>query len=148
MSMRPNEIPDKEKLIAALRSGEYRQIKGRASDKRGGYCAIGLAAALGIRLTDDQVATLIFWNDEIGLSFSEIAARLENGNWRVVRPTWEEVYHLIRFGDYDGLPYEVQSAPDHDPIEAHIRTLRALAANPLDARSHARSGPTAAHKIL
>jgi hypothetical protein len=56
--------------------------------------------------------------------------------------------NLIRFGDYDGLPYEVQSAPDHDPIEAHIRTLRALAANPLDARSHARSGPTAAHKIL
>jgi hypothetical protein len=67
----------KEKLIAALRSGHYRQIRYSSRDGEDGYCATALASHLGIDLEDDEALVINLFNDSYGLAFSEIADELE-----------------------------------------------------------------------
>lgn len=109
VSKRPAEISDSERLIAALRSGKYYQTRNCVADGAGGHCAIGVAAVLGIRLTREQVGFLQNLNNDICLTFDEIARMLE-----------------VR-----GLP--PPPAPAEDGIDGCIRKLQALAARPLDA---------------
>jgi hypothetical protein len=112
MTRRPTEIPNQQQLIDALRSGQFYQTRHRVSDGRGGHCAIGVAAVLGMELTDNQSAFLQDLNNTIGLTFDEIARMLEVGRFAPPAPA---------------------TPPAEDPIEARIRELRALVAGPLDA---------------
>lgn len=42
----------KAKWIAALRSGEYQQCKGKLKDHEGGYCCLGVLAKIEPRLAE------------------------------------------------------------------------------------------------
>lgn len=82
----------KAKTLSALRSGEYEQARGMIGNfnvKR--LCCIGVAAhsngladadttgeaATFIGLTGDESSSWMEWNDEQGLTFPEIADRIE-----------------------------------------------------------------------
>jgi hypothetical protein len=86
MTRRPTEIPNKQQLIDALRSGQFYQTRHRVSDGRGGHCAIGVAAVLGMELTDNQSAFLQDFNNTIGLTFDEIARMLGSAGLLHPRP--------------------------------------------------------------
>ena len=81
MTRRPTDIPEREKLIEALRSGKYYQTRNCVSDDHGGHCAIGVAAVLGIGLTPEQAAFLQNLNNDVRLTFDEIARMLEVGRF-------------------------------------------------------------------
>ena len=77
----------REKWIAALRSGEYRQCTGMLGDGKGAYCALGVlskVSGLCMQLAYDVVgfkpyeASLVAWmNDVEHHSFNQIADALE-----------------------------------------------------------------------
>src|ERR671919_320562 len=72
----------KRALIEALRSGKYRQIRGRFQDGYGGYCVMGLALHLRLDLELDPGA-LVWMNDHLCLTFAEIADRIEAGDYAI-----------------------------------------------------------------
>jgi hypothetical protein len=90
------ETRDIEKLIAALRSGWYRQIRCWRRDNHGGYCAVGLAGQLTIGLAPEERSALVVLNDRLGLTFREIADRIEAGDFVGFAQKCLESEELIR----------------------------------------------------
>jgi hypothetical protein len=75
----------KAALLAALRSGHYRQIRHRLRDGAGGYCVFGLVGHLGLDhgLEPREQMALMRMNDTLCLTFAEIADKIEAGDFEV-----------------------------------------------------------------
>jgi hypothetical protein len=71
----------RNQLIAALRSGQYRQIRGRFHDYGGGHCAVGLAAYIEAypAFAPGEAGLVMVLNDR-GWTFEQIADGLERGD--------------------------------------------------------------------
>jgi hypothetical protein len=82
---------DRKIYIDALKSGKFKQCRMALQDKHGAYCAIGLAGQLfcnnvfashklvgSVFLDAAERRSVMVWNDSSGMSFKEIAERLEN----------------------------------------------------------------------
>lgn len=72
----------KRRWVAALRSGEYKQITGRVCNEHG-YCAYGilthvvLSNAVSARIPEKAISTIVSMNDCGGRSFAQIADWIE-----------------------------------------------------------------------
>ncbi|MGH6897454.1 MAG: hypothetical protein ACREJ5_13065 [Geminicoccaceae bacterium] len=75
----------KAAVVAALRSGHYRQIRGRYEDGKGGYCVLGLIRHLRLDpgLKPRQRLEVMHMNDTLCLTFDEIADKIEGDEFEV-----------------------------------------------------------------
>ena len=75
----------KAAVVAALRSGHYRQIRGRFRDGKDGHCVLGLIRHLRLDpgLEPCEQIALVRMNDRLCLTFDEIADKIERGELEV-----------------------------------------------------------------
>jgi hypothetical protein len=72
----------KWKLVKALRSGKYRQVKGKTRDCADGFCVMGLAHHLHIEpFTFLEESAVVRMNHGTDMTFDEIADKVEAGDF-------------------------------------------------------------------
>lgn len=114
----------KEKWIAALRSGEHRQIQNAWNNGQGGMCAAGVLMHVvepswkyGTAMspvdflistqpfvTEDLLRAVVYFNDGPGLSFKAIADKLERNDFEIPE-IFRRSAQMLSFDELAAIPY-------------------------------------------